>query len=207
MTSEAAFEQNNRDATCALNSSLPVQVTNRYTSGKFSSHPLFHVIIFLFAFLLIFSRRPDAVLNAQLFAEDGQRWFADACQRGWRCLLIPDEAGGYLHTVPRLSALLSLLFPFSRAPLVMNLCAILVQILPVSIFVSSRFSAIPLWKRLVASFVYLGLPNTYGTNANATNMQWHLGLLASLVLLAEPPQDLKWRMFDGIVLVLISVES
>jgi hypothetical protein len=89
----------------------------------------------------------------------------------------------------------------------MNLCAILVQILLVAIFVSSRFSAIPLWKRLVASFVYLGFPNTYGTNANATNLQWHLGLLACLVLLAEPPQDVRWRMFDGIVLVLISVES
>src|SRR5207244_4812913 len=70
-----------------------------------------------------------------------------------------------------------------------------------------RFSAIPLWKRLVASLVYLGLPNTYGTNANATNLQWHLGLLACLVLLAEPAQDLRWRIFDGIVLVLISVES
>jgi hypothetical protein len=207
MTSEAAFEQSNRDATCALNSSVAVRTTDESTFAEFSRHPIFHVIVFLSAFLLIFSRRPDAVLNAQFFAEDGQRWFADAYQMGFRCLLIPDQAGGYLHTVPRLSALLSLLFPFSRAPLLMNLCAILVQILPVAIFVSSRFSGIPLWKRLVASFVYLGLPNTYGTDANATNLQWHLGLLACLVLLAEPAQSLTWRIFDGIVLVLISVES
>jgi hypothetical protein len=207
MTSEAGLEQNNRDATCALNSSAPVRATHQSTFAEFWRHPIFHVIVFLSAFLLIFSRRPDAVLHAQFFAEDGQRWFADAYQQGWHCLLIPDEAGGYLHSVPRLSALLSLLFPFSRAPLVMNLCAILVQILPVGIFLSSRFSAIPLWKRLVASFVYLGLPNTYGINANATNLQWHLGLLACLVLLAEPARDLRCRIFDGIVLVLISVDS
>ena len=207
MTSDATLGQDKRDATCVLNSSVPVRGTNQSTSAEFSRHPIFHLIVFLTAFLLIFSRRPDAVLNAQFFAEDGQRWFADAYQLGLRCLLIPDQAGGYLHTVPRLAALLSLLFPLSRAPLVMNLCAILVQILPVTIFVSSRFSAIPLWKRLVISFVYLGLPNTYGTNANVTNLQWHLGLLACLVLLAEPPPDLRWKIFDGIVLVLISVES
>jgi hypothetical protein len=93
MTSEAAFEQNNRDATCALNSSLPVRATDQSTLAKFSRRPIFHVIVFLFAFLLIFSRRPDAILNAQFFAEDGQRWFADAYQRGWHCLVIPDQAG------------------------------------------------------------------------------------------------------------------
>lgn len=159
------------------------------------------------AFLIILSRRPDAVLNPQFFAEDGQRWYADAYQLGWRCLLIPDQAGGYLHTAPRLAALLSLLLPFSRAPLVMNLCAIVIQILPVIFFLSSRFSAVGLWKRLLACFIYLGLPNTYGTNANVTNLQWHLGLLACMVLLAEPTRDLTWTIFDGTVLILISVES
>ena len=168
---------------------------------------LFQVAVFAAAFLIIFSRRPDAVLNAQFFAEDGQRWYADAYQFGMRSLLIPDEGGGYLHTAPRLAALVSLLFPFSRAPLVMNLCAIAVQILPIMVFISSRFSNIVLWKRLLGSFLYLGLPNTYGTNANATNMQWHLGLLACLVLLAEPANHRKWRLFDGVVLTLISVES
>lgn len=207
MTSEASLSQNKQNAASVLNPSIPVRATDQSTFAEFSRQPMFHLIVFLTAFLLIFSRRPDAVMNAQFFAEDGQRWFVDAYQLGFRCLLIPDQAGGYLHTVPRLAALLSLLFPFSRTPLVMNLCAILVQILPVTIFVSSRFSAIPLWKRLVLSFVYLGLPNTYGTHANVTNLQWHLGLLACLVLLAEPAQDLRWRISDGIVLVLISVES
>jgi hypothetical protein len=184
-----------------LRSNPPTAVPKRPT------RILFQVAVFLAAFLIIFSRRPDAILNAQFFAEDGQRWYADAYQFGERSLLIPDEGGGYLHTAPRLAALVSLLFPFSGAPLVMNLCAIAVQVLPVSLFISSRFSNIALWKRLLGSFLYLGLPNTYGTNANATNMQWHLGLLACLLLLAEPPNQRKWQVFDGIVLVLISVES
>ena len=168
---------------------------------------IFYLVVFLAAFLIIFSRRPDAITNAQFFAEDGERWYADAYRFGVRCLLIPDEAGGYLHTAPRLAALLSLLVLFSRAPLVMNLCAIAVQILPVIVFTSFRFSNIALWKRLLGSLVYLGLPNSYGTNANATNMQWHLGFVACLVLLAEPSSDRRWKVFDIVVLALISVES
>lgn len=167
----------------------------------------FYFLVLLSAFFIVIARRPDAILNAQFFAEDGQRWYADAYRIGLRSLLIPDEVGGYLHTAPRLAALLSLLFPFHRAPLVMNLCAIAVQIMPIGIFVSSRFSRIPLWVRLLGSLLYLCLPNSYGTNANATNIQWHLAVVAYLVLAAQPTNDWRWRLFDRATLVLMSVES
>jgi hypothetical protein len=180
--------------------------TNTTFSGL-SHSPIFHLIFFLSAFLIIFSRRPDAILNAQFWAEDGQRWYGDAYQFGLRSLFITDELGGYLHTVPRLTALLALLVPFSLAPLAMNLCAIAIQISPASLFVSSRFSNLPLAGRLLASFLYLALPNTYEVNANATTIQWHFGLLAFLVLVAQLPTGWKWQLFDGIVLVLITLES
>jgi hypothetical protein len=159
---------------------------------------LFHLSVFLVGFGIIFSRRPDAILNAQFWAEDGQRWYADAYQF---------ELGGYFHSVSRLSALTALIFPFSMAPLVMNLFAMAIQILPASIFLSSRFSNIALWKRLIAAFVYFALPNTYEVNANTTTIQWHLGLLACMVLLAPSTRSWKWRIFDGVVLVLISLDS
>jgi len=168
---------------------------------------LFQLSVLLAGFGIIFSRRPDAILNAQFWAEDGQRWYADAYQFGVRCLLMPDELGGYFHSVSRLSALTALIFPFSMAPLVMNLCAIVIQILPASIFLSSRFSNIALWKRLAAAFVYFALPNTYEVNANTTTIQWHLGLLACMVLLAPLTHSWKWHVFDGVVLVLISLDS
>jgi len=187
------------DADAAESAFLP-----RFFAAK---RGLFYALVFLAAFLIIFSRRPDAILNAQFFAEDGQRWYADAYQFGLRCLLIPDEAGGYLHTMPRLAALLALLFPFRRAPLVMNLCGIVVQALPAVLVFSSRFSFVPFWIRLLGSFMYLGLPNSYGTNVNVTNIQWHLALLAFLVLVAERANHRRWRFFDGLTLVLISVES
>jgi hypothetical protein len=168
---------------------------------------LFQLSVFLAGFGIIFSRRPDAVLNAQFWAEDGQRWYADAYQFGIRCLLMPDELGGYFHSASRLAALVSLVVPFSLAPLVMNLCAIAIQILPASVFLSSRFSNIALWKRLAAAFVYFALPATFEVDANATTIQWHLGLLACMVLLAPSTHSWKWHVFDGIVLILISLDS
>lgn len=175
--------------------------------AKFSRSPIFHLLVVLVGFLIIFSRRPDAIINAQFWAEDGQRWYADAYQFGLRCLLIPDELGGYFHSVSRLSALIATIFPFVMAPLVMNMVAIAIQILPASIFLSSRFSNIALWKRFLAAFVYFALPNTYEVNANTTTIQWHLGLLACMVLLAPSTRSWKWHVFDGVVLVLISLDS
>ncbi len=163
------------------------------------------VFLFLAAAALVASRRPDAILNPQFFAEDGAVWFPDAYNLGLRCLALPEA--GYLHTLTRLIALLTLLFPFTAAPLVMNLCAIAVQALPVNLFLSSRFSAIPIGPRLFGAFLYLALPNSYEINANITTIQWHLALLTCLVLFAEPAESLGWRIFDVGTLVLMSVDG
>lgn len=165
----------------------------------------FQVIIFLAAFAIIVSRRPDAVLNAQFYAEDGMVWYPDAYRFGVHSVVMP--VAGYLHVFTRLVALFTVLLPFSLAPLVMNLCAIVVQILPVNIFLSSRFSHIPVRMRLLGSFLYLVIPNSWEINANITNVQWHLVLLACLVLLAQPANGRAWRIFDGAVLLLTSFSS
>jgi hypothetical protein len=165
----------------------------------------FHLVIFVTAFLIVCSRRPDAVLNPQFYAEEGTFFYRDAYQLGLHSLLL--TYGGYYHTTLRLVALFVQLFPFACAPLVMNLAGIAFQVLPVNIFLSSRFSAIALPIRLLASFVYLGLPNSFEIHANITNVQWHLALLACLVLLAQPATTKGWQLFDGIALFLTSLSS
>src|SRR5262249_12109883 len=89
------------------------------------------------------------VLNPQFFAEDGARWYVDAYSLGLRSLLLPES--GYLHTLTRLIALLTIVLPFSFAPLVMNLCALMLQVLPVNLFLS-RFTSISFHVRVLASF-------------------------------------------------------
>lgn len=163
----------------------------------------FHAVVFAIAFLILFSRRPDALLNAQFYAEDGKYWYADAYQSGWRCLLLP--LGGYLNTTSRLIGLFTLLFPLATAPLIMNLFGLVAQILPVHVFLSSRFSNIPFFIRVAGSVLYLGLPNSFELHANTTNLHWHLALAGCLVLLGRRDDRTWWRIFDFAVLAGVAL--
>lgn len=164
------------------------------------------VVLFVSAFAVIFSRRPDAVLHPQFFAEDGM-WYADAYNIGGiRPLLTPFAGSGYLHTLNRITALLAQFVPLARGPLLFNLVAIAVQILPVQFLASSRCAWLgSISNRLLLGFLYLALPNTAQINANLTNAQWHLELLAFLVIIAAPAVTLGWRCFNVLVALMCSL--
>jgi hypothetical protein len=166
---------------------------------------VFHIGVFLVCFLILYSRRPDAILDAQFYAEDGARWYRDAYQLGWRCLLVPET--GYLQTVSRLIGLFAQIFPLVLAPLVMNLCALGVQILPVNLLLSRRFDPMPMVLRFIGCLLYLGIPNSIEIHANTTNIQWHLGLICVLMMLGGAPSE-RWRVAgDVLLLVLLSLDS
>jgi hypothetical protein len=190
-----------------MESSKTTDETNSDTVGEVlrARKIAFQAAIFLTSFLVLFSHRPDVILNAQFYAEDGARWYADAYQFGWRCLLMP--YAGYLSTLPRLIGLLAQLVPFGLVPLFMNLCAIAIQILPVNLFLSTRFGAIPYKARVFGSLLYLALPNAFEIHANTTNVPWHLALLALLVLLSEAESAKAWRYFDYAVLFFALVDG
>jgi len=100
-----------------------------------------HVFVFLAAGAIIISRRPDAILNAQFFAEDGTVWFSDAYSLGVGSLAMPQA--GYLHSLTRLIALFAQFFPFTASPLVMNLCAIAIKFCPLVSFCPNDFLRFP----------------------------------------------------------------
>jgi hypothetical protein len=158
--------------------------------------------VFLVSFAIVVSRRPDAILNPQFWAEDGVLWYANAYQNGVHAIFTP--VAGYLNLLPRLVALISLAIPMSYAPLLFNAAGIVVQVLPVNLFLSSRFSfAGKLWQRAIASFIYLALPNTSELNANLTNAQWHLALLGCMILIVRPADSKGWLIFDWLVVGLL----
>lgn len=161
-----------------------------------------HVLAFFTAAALVVSRQPDAILHAQFFAEDGHVWFADAYNRGWFTSLFRTQVG-YFQTLPRLVAALSLLVPLSWAPLVMNLVGLIVQILPVPLLLSKRLSRLgSLQLRATLAFIYIALPNCREINATITNAQWHLALVACLLLISSPPVSRASKIFDVLVFVL-----
>ncbi len=148
------------------------------------------------------SRSFAALVHPELWAEDGRDWFAGAYNRGWFAPLL-DPHTGYLQTFPRLVADLGLVVPLGRLPLLFVLIALAVQVLPAALVASRRFAHLVPRRsvRLLLAAAYLGVPNSREVNLNLTNAQWHLGLLALLVVLATPAGG-AWRVLDVAVVVL-----
>jgi hypothetical protein len=87
------------------------------------------------AVLLIVSRRPDAILHPQFWAEDGYQYWSQAYEFGGLHVLFRPEAG-YLQLFPRLAAALFVHFPLQWVPAFFSLSGILVQALPAPLLVS-----------------------------------------------------------------------
>ncbi len=158
--------------------------------------------VLLLAACVIVARRPDALVHAQFWAEDGKVWFANAYNLGWwHTFLLPYE--GYFQTQPRIVAVAALLVPLKDAPLVLNVFAILFQALPVCLLLSPRSSA---WGglgfRVLCAAVYLALPNCDEITLTITNSQWLLALCAFLVLASAAPRRRWARCFEVLILLL-----
>jgi hypothetical protein len=161
------------------------------------------ILTFVVGCAAVISRRPDAILNPQFWAEDGREWYRDAYAGGLHSLLHPSF--GYLQSLPHFVALTVQPFPLLWAPAVFNTVAIAIQVLPAMMLVSRRFMCLNLPARASLALFYLAVPNSWDVHANLTNAQWHLALLALAVTLAEPSPTLAWRIFDLIVLVFASL--
>lgn len=152
--------------------------------------------------LLIISRRPEAITNAQFWAEDGKYWFADAYTQGPITSLFVTY-GGYFVVAYRLIGSVSLILPFKYTPLFFNLVALVVQLLPLALILSSRLKKIIPYRTLavVLCLLYVSVPNSSEVFLNLTNIQWHLGISAFLVLIASKSNKLVWKIFDLSILI------
>jgi hypothetical protein len=162
----------------------------------------------LVAFLLIFLRRPDALLNPQFLAEDGTSFYADAYNLGGlRALFLP--IAGYLLVSDRLVGLIAVIFPVAWGPAIFNVCAILMEVAPVAFLLTRRLDhLIPNWyARGAIAFLYLAMPNSFELDASVNYLQWRLALLAFLVVVATPRSSLRWKVFDGAVILLIGLSG
>lgn len=152
---------------------------------------------------VVVMRRPDAILDPQFWAEDGKIWFANAHNLGaLHSLLLPQN--GYLQTLSRLVAAVAVHLPMQWAPLVFNLVAIAVQVLPVLLLNSARGRALvpSLAARLVLGLLYIAQPYTAEVHANLTNAQWHLAVSAALVCCFDGWKAGRQAVFDVVLLAL-----
>src|SRR5579864_20053 len=159
-------------------------------------------VVALLAAGVVISRRPDAFTNPQFYAEDGTVWYSQAYNAGpWSALTIGYQ--GHYLTQPRLVALLAAPFGPGPAPLIDNICGLLFQIAPVLFLLSRRFDAVvpSRWVRLALGAVYLLLPSNE-LHVTIASAQFHLAVLAMLVVVAAPPRSWYWYAFDAATIAL-----
>ena len=186
-----------------LDLSLAVDARTAQDVNRVRHHPV--TVFWLPACLLIYlvwQRCPTVISHASFWAEDGWVWYPQCYAAGWQCVLIDHTA--YLQTVSRLVALLSLLGPLADAPKVFALSALLMQAAPAIFLLSRRMArAIPSFPmRMALALLLVAIPGMSEVYVNLTNTQWHLALLAFLILTAAPAANWAERSFDTLVLLV-----
>jgi hypothetical protein len=146
-------------------------------------------------------------LRAQFYAEDGKFWYAQAYNLGWlHSLAIP--LGGYLNTLPRLVAGITLLFPLQHAPLIMNLAGMLIQTMPAMVLLSPRSRNWgPLYMRILMAAIYVAVPGAFEVHVVLTNAQWHLALAELLIAFSNAPRSVAGRVFDSLIFAVGSISG
>jgi hypothetical protein len=104
----------------------------------------------------------------------------------------------------RLVAAVATHVPMQWAPLVFNLAAIAVQVLPVMLLNGARGRALvpSLAVRVVLGLLYIAQPYTTEVHANLTNAQWHLAVSAAFVCCFDGGKARRQVAFDVILVVL-----
>ena len=152
--------------------------------------------------LLILSRKPDAFLEAQFWAEDGVVWYKQAYEIGWRSLLSPQN--GYFQTISKIAGNFGQLVSLPSAPLVFSLMALFFKLLPILLLNASRGrQLVPnVYARLLLCGLYVAHPYSWEVFINVTNIHWHLALSALLVLCFSD-WDGAWRKTSDCVIILL----
>ncbi|PTB21167.1 hypothetical protein C9I57_10745 [Trinickia symbiotica] len=171
------------------------------TVGK--RHPIGVFLVLLVSFaLLLFLHNPGKLLTAEFWGEDGAVWYADAYNNGISSFFITN--GGYLNSVQRLIAFLTLPLPLHLAPIFFAFIALLVQVLPPAFLATSRMAEV--WPDTTSRYLFaiflVAMPNAQETSVNVTDSQWHLAILAFLLIISSPPRSTSIRLVEYLVLLV-----
>ena len=190
-----------------MNSAAALDLPSVHPRPAWIARP-WHVALLAIGFgLLVLSRKPEVLLHAELWGDDGWSWYPDAYNLGVASLVKP--VNGYLNTFQRLIGLGVQPFPLAWVPTLFAAVGLAMQLAPALFLVSGRMAAAwprP-WARFAFALIALVLPNELDLYVNLTNSQWHLALLAFLVLVSTPPASRGGKIFDALVLLLCGLSG
>lgn len=164
------------------------------------------ILLFICVFIIIVLRRPDIILNAQPWAEDGTLWMANIYNDSLLTSLISSE-NGYFQTISRLAYGIGLFFGISNAALISNIIAISIRCFFVLFLLSDRMRLIDIFYRIAVVIYFIFMPNLAEGYVNITNAQWYLALYLLSVIIADSPDTKLWKVHDFAVLILSALSG
>jgi hypothetical protein len=168
--------------------------TNGSITGRYIAFSL------IFVGLVLFYRKPDALLNPQFWAEDGTVFFQDNYARGLAVIFAPHA--GYFQLLLRLIAYLAGWFPLELQPAAYNYFSFGITIAVVAKLFSKRLhfprpflfaAAVPLMTHTGEILLCL------------TNLHWITSLLLVFLLIQDHPASKMEAFGDLAILVLMGL--
>ena len=125
-------------------------------------------------FVIVCLKGFDRLIHARVWAEDGTVFLTQAYELGWSSLLQP--YAGYFHTVPRLTALVAILFPIPAVPTLLVLINYLLFAAIISTLLKEGYRYLFPNKKYayIAVLLLLLSPGQFSMLGNSTNLHWYL---------------------------------
>ena len=155
--------------------------------------------------VILFLRRPDFLLDAKLWAEDGTIWYAEAAAKGFASAFSPQN--GYFQTISRIVFWVAQAIPIETVPLFANTVGLLIRVAPVAFICSSRFDWIPWQAKLAMVAYYVLMPGIEEVHANITNAHWYLAIYVLMIVISRPPRSSAGRVHDFVALTIAGLSG
>jgi hypothetical protein len=155
-------------------------------------------------FFILWLRRPDSLLNAQFWAEDGGVFFREQVLFGFSGAFVRLYSG-YAHVIPRIVMALACALPVRWVPLGVNFSALAIE----SVACSAFFW--PCYRRIIASdalravcCLLMASSVAVGSELIATicNVQWYLCVLSLLLILTVSKRMEIWLTVAQVAIAL-----
>ena len=171
-----------------------------YLHGTFDAHSRNHILVFAICLGLLLLKSPDAVLHAQLWAEDGAIFYAQQFGSHEPQFFVP--YAGYLNLIPRLIAWLGSGVSPANIPLFYNVSALICSAFLIT-YALIRMS--PLFGFAVALSAFFLTPTIGDIFGCITNIQWiaQFALIFGIIGSASPGRNYRFQDLMSSALVLL----
>lgn len=157
--------------------------------------------VLILAFVLVWLRRADVLLNAQFWAEDAVFWYKDAYEQGFLSSLITPR-NGYFQSVSTIIVGATTFANPMYAPLISNIFGVLIRAIVIWFLFTDRFDFLNKTARFFIAAYLLCMPGLQEVQANITNAHWYLSLYVSMIIISREPNTKLWKVHDLFFVIL-----